>query len=134
MSDAEHSKPVPARAAAEPPRGKPTPVRELSGDAAPQVPEADVPEASIEVEGATWAIRVLGRSGGAAGTAPPLLLLGFWDGEGDGEPVREALVVGTALSDLSTAALHEAFEEAREPRDRDRRTPFFAEAGQSRRR
>ncbi|MGD2044983.1 MAG: hypothetical protein PVJ80_06080 [Gemmatimonadota bacterium] len=134
MSDDDSRKPVPVREAAESLRGKPTPVRELAGDPASQIPDADVAEASIEVEGEPWTVRVTGRSGGAAGTAPPLLLLGFWQGEPEGDPSREVLVVGRSLPAISPVALREAFQRATEPPDRDRRKPFFSEASRSRRR
>jgi hypothetical protein len=88
----------------------------------------------VEVDGTTWTVRVLGRSGGASGTSPPLLLLGFWDGAADGIHRREAMTVGRALSGLSPDALREALAEAGPPRDPDRKPPFFPDAGQSRRR
>lgn len=134
MSDDDSPKPLPVRETPEPARGKPTPVRELSGEPPPAAQEIEQPEASFEVDGDTWTARVLGRSGGTAGTAPPLLLLGFWKGEADGDPSREALVVGSTLAALGPAALEEALETATAPPDRDRKKPFFEEAGQARRR
>lgn len=133
MSDADHHKPVPAREAAESARSKPTPVREL-GVEPPSLPEADVPETSLDAEDGSWVVRVLGRSGGTAGTAAPLLLLGFWPEGEEGRHTREALVVGASLASLSPASLRLALSRAEEPRDPDRSRPFFEEAGRARRR
>lgn len=134
MGDDDHHKPVPAREAAGRARAKPTPVRDLTGEPPAASPEADVPEVTLEVDGDTWTVRVLGRSGGAAGTRPPLLLLGFWSGGGEGDPSLEALVVGTSLASLSGAALKRALSGAEAPRDPGRKKPFFEGAGQARRR
>lgn len=133
MSERSRRKPIPARPAAEPREVKPTPARELGGQAAP-APEADLAEVSLEVDDETWTVRVLGRSGRASGESPPLLLLGFWEGPAEGGPMRERLVVGRALSDLSREALLEALSTAGEPRDPDRKKPFFEGAGQARKR
>ena len=79
--------------------GKPTPVRDLathcvsSGDTANV--ETDVGEATVEVHGTSWTVRVLGRSGGTSAVKTPLLLLGLWKAQAaTSPPDREALVVG----------------------------------------
>ena len=149
MPEPENPKPRPARL----PEGeapaagvKPTPVRELAGaDSREPVPpgpsadrggaaEADVPEVAFESRGSVWRVRVLGRSGRADGRSPPLLLLGFWGGEeADSSPVREAIVVARALSELTALRLEVALAEAAPPPQPDRRKPFFEGASQSRR-
>lgn len=134
MSERSRRKPIPARPPAEPGETKPTPARELSGRSAPSAPEADVAEVSLEVDDETWTVRVLGRSARASGATPPLLLLGFWEGDAEGGHARERLVVGRALTDLSPAALREALSTAGGPRDPDRKKPFFEGAGQARQR
>lgn len=135
MSDRRRSKPIPARPPAGAGAKKPTPAREMGGEPPPAAPEADVAEVSLEVsDETTWTVRVLGRSGRSSATSPPLLLLGFWEGDAEGDPGLESLVVGTALGELSHDALHHALESAGEPRDPDRKRPFFEGAGQARRR
>lgn len=132
MSDPDHPKPTPVR----PPktRGKPTPVRELNGDPSPPPAEIDVAEVGLDVDDRSWTVRVLGRSGGGSGSTPPLLLLGFWT-VGDGErPSREALVVGRSLTNLAQETLRTALSGASEPRDPERKPPFFAGTAQNRRR
>ena len=104
-------------------QAKPTPVRALgkAGASAPAV-EPDLTEAVIEVEGRSWTVRVLGRSGrGGIGGAPPLLLVGFWEqGSVDSGHAREALVVGRTLAELSASRLEGAFARAAPPRARAR--------------
>lgn len=150
MREPQNPKPRPARPAeGEGPSAgaKPTPVRELAGaelrqtspsgpsaDVGPGGVEADVSEVAFESEGATWRVRVLGRSGRAEGRSPPLLLLGFWGGANDdGPPVREATVVARALSELTLWRLEAALAEASPPPQPDRRKLFFEGAGQGRR-
>jgi len=134
MSDADYHKPIPARSAPEPARGKPTPARSRSGDPPVSEPEADVAESTVVVDGVTWTVRVSGRSGSASGMSPPLLLLDFRSGDGDGGAELEALVVGRSLSGLSEEQLESALAGAEKPRDPDRKRSFFAESGQPRRR
>lgn len=101
-------------------RPKPTPVRDLAPvESTPAPTEPDLEEAEVRIEGDVWAVRVLGRSGGERASATPLLLLGFWEDEHEGAaPDREALIVGRTLADLTPAALRNAFDEARPPRER----------------
>ncbi len=134
MSEPDHPKPVPARPAGPQAPGKPPPARAMSGERAPPTPEADASEATLEVEGRTWTVRVLGRSGRASGASAPLLQLGFWAAESEEDPVLEVLVVGTSLAGLSESQLEVALTRAAPPADPARERPFFAEAGQVRRR
>jgi hypothetical protein len=63
-----------------------------------------------------------------------LLLLGFWGGEEtDRAPVREAIVVARALSELTALRLEVALAEAAPPPRPDQRKPFFEGASQGRR-
>lgn len=148
MPEPETPKPRPARPAEDevPAAGvKPTPVREFagaepreSGASGPPADrggpaQADVPEVVFESEGATWWVRVLGRSGRADGRSPPLLLLGFWADEADGPPLQEATVVAGALSELTPWRLEAALAGACPPPQSDRRKPFFEGASQGRR-
>ncbi len=92
---------------------KPTPVRAVA-EAAPALPsptEPDVDEARVEVDGVVWTVRVFGRSGSPGAGETPLLLLGF-EGESPGSvrTVREALIVGRTLRDLSEDSLRSAFD------------------------
>jgi hypothetical protein len=92
-------------------------------DAPPPRVEPDTDEVSFEVEGRGWVVRVLGRAGGSARGATPLLLLGFWEaGSSDGDPARETLTVGTTLSELSVSGLEQAFSKSR---------PHFPEKGRT---
>jgi len=141
MSATNH-KPLPAR----PPEieplavpGKPTPARALAGprggDAELSAPRdatgargtgADVPEVSLEVDGSTWRVRVVGRSGRAGSRSPPLLVLGFWPpGECGPEHAREAVVVARTLAELTDARLQEAHGASKPPPLPDRMKPFF---------
>ncbi len=101
-------------------RPKPTPVREMAPvESTPAPTEPDLEEAEVSIEGETWAVRVLGRSGGERASATPLLLLGFWEEDPDAHaPDREALIVGRTLAGLTPAALRSAFDESEPPRER----------------
>ena len=129
-----------ARAAAGqvPESGKPTPVRDLvtpgaSRGASPDV-SSDVSEATVDVDGTTWTVRVQGRSGGGSTVSAPLLLLGFWNAQSaPAPPDREALVVGRLLADMSERELEAALAQSRVPADPDRRPGFFAEISERRR-
>ena len=148
MRDAPHTKPLPAR----PPEGaaragftKPTPARELGGtdgrdatasETAPRPStgaEPDIDETGVELDGATWTVRVLGRSGRAGDRSPPLLLLGFWPERGAGEHTREATIVARTLAELSPTRLQEALARSIPPPQSERRKPFFDAASQGRR-
>ena len=128
--------PIVARQVAEP--GKPTPVRDLaapgvSPGAFPEV-EPDIDEATVEVDGTSWTIRVQGRSGGSDAMKPPLLLLGFWKAQTVASPPdREALVVGRLLADLTEDDLEAALAESRDPAVVDRSRGFFTEISERRR-
>ncbi len=72
---------------------KPRPARDLAvteevvrapEPSAPPAPDAE--EARLEVDGQTWTVRVLGRSGRGSRGEAPLLLLGFWEGDPDDAP------------------------------------------------
>lgn len=93
-------------------RAKPTPVRDMAAvDAPPPPVEPDVEEARVVVNDDEWTVRVVGRAGGSAPSATPLLLLGFWPVGGAEEGrTREALVVGRSLAQMTPAALVTAFE------------------------
>jgi hypothetical protein len=131
MVDPARSKLPPAR----PPTPKPASVRDLTAEAPPQQSPPAVQEAEVTVDGETWTVRVLGRSGRASGASPPLLLLGFW-GMGDSEdsPTREVLVVGESLDDLTIEGLEVALSRAEKPRSPDRKVGFFQDVAQGRRR
>jgi hypothetical protein len=124
MTDSSQLEPQPARQ-------KPTPAREIEGEALPPPIESDVAAAHVEVQGTRWTVRVLGRAGRASGASPPLLLLGFWEGDA-AEPSLEAMVVGRTLGDLSDSALEAALATAAKRRDPDRRVAFFPDAGSPR--
>ena len=111
---------------------RPTPVR-AAMDTSP-VPDVPAEECTLDVEGTTWRVRVLGRSQAGVGTVgTPLLLLGFTSADQNG-PDREALVVGSALEDLPEAALLVAHRAARPPRsEAERSRPLFAGAAGDRR-
>jgi hypothetical protein len=122
--------------------GKPTPVRDLATPgarrgASPGVEshvEPDVAQATVEVDGMFWTVRVQGRSGGGSAVNAPLLLLGFWKAQpASSPPDRETLVVGRLLADMTEGELAAALAESCNPRDPDRRLGFFAELGGHRR-
>ena len=123
---------APAAAGQVPDSGKPTSVRDLatpgaSRGASPDV-SSDLREATVDVDGITWTVRVQGRSGGTSTVSAPLLLLGFWKAESaTSPPDREALVVGRALTDMSEGEFESALAQSRVPADPDRRPGFFAE-------
>jgi hypothetical protein len=102
-------------------QAKPTPARAFGGGSGgPPNGDVDAAEAVLESGGRTWAVRVLGRSGGgrARSGAVPLLLLGFWEDGCDGErPALEAIVVGRTLAELASERLEAALAEARPPRE-----------------
>ena len=118
--------------------GRPTPVRDLatsrvSPDASTGV-EPDLLEATVEVDGTSWTVRVQGRSGGASAVNVPLLLLGFWKARPAASPPdREALVVGRVLADMTAGSLETALSESYDPADLDRPGGFFSEISQGRR-
>ncbi len=118
--------------------GKPTPVRDLatpgvSPGAAPDV-EPDVGEATVEVDGTSWTVRVRGRSGGGSTVNTPLLCLGLWKVKSaTSPPDREALVIGRLLADMTAGDLETALAESRDPVDPDRRPGFFSEISERRR-
>lgn len=107
-------------------RRKPTPVRAMASAEAPPSPtEPDVAQVDLAIDEVDWVVRVIGRSGGTATSATPLLLLGFWRAEGaegakgvEGEHEMEVFVVGRALSDLSRATLEAALGKAEKPGER----------------
>lgn len=141
MSEARNHKPLPARLPEieSPAPGRPTRARPRGGSEAAEShrptsrevtgargPEADVPEVVLDVDGAVWRVRIVGRSGRAEGRSPPLLVLGFWPSDDAGpEPAREAAVVARTLGELGDPRLREAFGHASPPPPRDRRKPFF---------
>lgn len=112
--------PAPSRSSGEPGSA------ESEGPDAPAVPtpgvEPDVDARTVEIDGATWTVKVAGRAAGGASLAvrstAPLLLLRFSrDGEA-GTPPREVLVVGKTLERLTEGQLEQAFatsEPASEP-------------------
>ena len=78
---------------------------------APRV-EPDVAEVRIEAGGRPWIVTVLGRSGGTASGATPLLLLGFTPADTAARVSLEALVVGRTLEGVSKSALIKAHASA----------------------
>lgn len=85
-------------------------------EAQPTPVEPEVEEATFDYDGSEWVARVVGRAGGPAPAAAPLLLLGFWEAEHPGgERLREALTVGRSLADLSVSRLRESLGRAHEP-------------------
>lgn len=101
-------------------RPKPTPVRDMAPvESTPAPTEPDLEEAEVSIEGETWTVRVLGRSGGERASATPLLLLGFWEDDPEADdPDREALIVGRTLASLTPAALRSAYRASEPPRER----------------
>lgn len=101
----------------------------------PEPPAPDVEEAHVEVDGRTWTVRVLGRSGRVSRGEAPLLLLGFWDDEpGEAPPPLEVTVVGRTLGALTPACLGDALAKASPPPSPGRRKPFFETTHQGKRR
>lgn len=101
----------------------------------PAGPEPDVAEASFEVGDEAWVVRVLGRAGGSRDGATPLLLLGFWAPDSGGaDHIRELLIVGRALSELTDSDLRAAHGRAGPPRADPERGQFFPDAAEQRRR
>jgi hypothetical protein len=100
-------------------QANPPPARAFGGSGGPPNGDVDAAEAVLDSGGRTWAVRVLGRSGGgrARSGGVPLLLLGFWEDGRDGErPALEAIVVGRTLAELASDRLEAALAEARPPR------------------
>lgn len=135
MDEHSRQKPLPARPVPVAPpaaatHGAVTPSNR-EGPATPPPPStvgADLDEAVVEAAGATWRVRVLGRSGRAAARSAPLLLLGFWNGEPSGPPSLEAPVAARTLAELSAEALESALARASPPPTDERKRPFFEEA------
>jgi hypothetical protein len=75
--------------------------------------EPDVEEVRLNVEGEDWTVTLLGRAGGAAAGAAPLLLVGFGpSGASGAPPTHEALIVGRTLSGVPESSLRRAFASA----------------------
>jgi len=130
--------PAPALERQAPEPGKPTPIRDVAKPVAPRVASPDEKpddgEATVEVDGTLWTVRVQGRSGGGSSAKPPLLLLGFWRvATVDSQPDREAMVVGRRFSDLTDGDLETALAESRDPSVVDRSKAFFSEISERRR-
>jgi hypothetical protein len=130
--EAEAPAPTPERSTAPP--AAPTPVRAALASAAPAsapaahapCQESAPPEATFEVEGARWVVRVLGRSGaGAANT--PLLLLGFFRPDDPSAPQREAWAVARNLEALTELHLESAWRAGTPTAPAGERKPFFPE-------
>ncbi len=118
-------------------RRSPTPVRALDRSrASPATPEPDLVEAVIDVEGVSWVVRLLGRSGGGgAGGGAPLLLIGFWEESvSHTDHDREAMVVGRTFAGLSRSSLEGAFARSVARRGQDGQPSFFADCDGRRRR
>jgi len=90
---------------------KPKSARAMARTDSPAGPvDPDEREVSFQVDDEAWVAKVLGRAGGSTGGATPLILLGFWRADAvEGDPVREVLTVGTALSRLPTFTLEQAW-------------------------
>lgn len=128
---------APARPSKARDSGKPTPVRDLGTPApraAPLAEEPDLDEATLEVDGTVWTVRVRGRSGGSSAMKAPLLLLGFWGKQpAESLPDREALAVGRRFADLTEDDLRTALAESRDPTTASKSKGFFSEINESRR-
>jgi len=128
------ARPKPARALGDPDGGTAGGAHPPQDAPGPTGAEPDVPEVSLEVDGATWRVRVVGRSGRSDGRSPPLLTLGFWPpGEPGPQHAREATVVARALAELPDARLLEALGGASSPPAPERKRPFFDAVGGGRR-
>lgn len=106
----------------------PKPVRAAMGSA-PTPPEEVSPrpiptEATVEVDGARWVIRELGRSGSSSAS---LLLVGFFHPEETDGPRREAWVVAKGLEQLTELQLEAAWRSGRPFVPPGTRRPFFPE-------
>ncbi len=109
-----------------PPSG-PRPARLAMGAApAPAAGAEPAPaqEASLEMDGVRWAIRVLGRAGSSKAR---LLLLGFFHPEAPAEARREAVVLGRGLDALTELQMEAAFRSSVPHVPSGTRRPFFAE-------
>ena len=109
----------------------PTPARallaETDEDEVTEAPQAA--EATLEADGDTWTVRVIGRSRTGAAYGPASLLLLAFFREGADRPERECLTVGAALEDLSDEALRRALELGRPPADPGTHKEIFPEVG-----
>jgi len=93
---------------------KPISVRSIATPGVPSLPEPDIGEVALSVDGIEWIARVLGRSGRARTGSTPLLLVGFWPADSsDPDPVREAFVVAEALASVTPEALQVAWSRSR---------------------
>lgn len=113
----------------------PRPVRSgLDTPEPPETPGGSPEEESVrlELDDRTLVVHVRGRARGhtSQGKAD-LLLLGFHD-EGEDEPVREALVVGSSLAALTPFRLEAAWRAGRTPRDPFAPTELFPETDRNR--
>lgn len=126
--------PTPVRGDPSAPAPLPTPVRSLmaapaadGGGAAEATPEPEG-DATVEVDGRVWTVRVVGRSLGGPSAAPvSLLLLGFFQDPDAQAPQRETLVAGRTLGALSSEQLEAALGASREPPAPGARKPLFPE-------
>ncbi len=85
-------------------------------EAAPSPTTPDAEEATFDVDGCSWVVRVTGRTIGAGVARVQMLLLGFWpEGDVQGDPERECLVVGETLEALSQGDLARWFARSRPP-------------------
>jgi hypothetical protein len=112
----------------------PKPVRAgLGGDAdAEPVGVVEDAEAELHLDGETLVVRVRGRSRGHTSQgAADLLLLGFHR-QAEEEPVRESLMVGDALEELTPLQLEAAWRSGRPPRDPFEETELFPETSRNR--
>ena len=130
---------VSARDAAELPtdaESRPTPVREsLEAPGAPVAAAPDLDFLTVELEGRSWVVKVVGRGRVGPAAAPAsVLLLGFF-GEGTAEKAsREALVAATDLAGLEPSQIEEAFQGSRPVRASTDRKDLFPESSSKRRR
>lgn len=113
-----------------PPRTAPRSVREGLAPATSKAPEIEMPERTVEVEGVEWRVTEAGRAGAGTGgrSSVPLLLLVFRTDRAD--DVRESMVVGSSLSDLSEEALRTGLNRSRPHRKPDETRPFFEDTHQ----
>ena len=133
------SKDAPQSDAAQPATPKParpTPVRRAmhGGTSDDQEGTADVSSVSLEVDGVSWEVQVLGRGRGGPATAPtPLLLLGFTR-VGESAVSLETLVVARSLEAMPEGDLLLALEGGTPPPDPEREAKLFPGATDGRRR
>jgi len=91
----------------------------------------DVASVPLQVDGASWVVRVRGRA--LVGRATPVLLLSFQNGDGGDRVELEGWVVGRSLAEVPTDALEELLGRASPLRETGRR-PFFDEGARRERR